>query len=48
MRRVQAPTQPAPAPSRRRLIGPGLLSAGCLAATALATTGFGELARAWL
>jgi hypothetical protein len=45
---VHALTRPAPAPSRRRLIGPGLLSAGCVAATGLATTGFVELARAWL
>jgi Zn-dependent protease with chaperone function len=46
--RVQALAEPAPAPQRRRLLGPVLLSAGFLAATAVATVEFVIMARAWL
>ena len=48
LRRVRALTEPAPEPGRHRLAGPGLIGAGCVAAAALATAGFVELARAWL
>jgi Zn-dependent protease with chaperone function len=46
--RVQALAEPAPAPQRRRLVGPVVLSAGFLAATAVATAEFVIVARAWL
>ncbi|MEU8606973.1 M48 family metalloprotease [Actinoplanes sp. NPDC048791] len=46
--RVRALVEPSPTPRRRRLLGPGLLAAGCLAASAVATTEFVALARAWL
>jgi hypothetical protein len=46
--RVQALAEPAPAAQRRRLVGPGLLSMGFLATTAVATVEFVLLARAWL
>jgi hypothetical protein len=46
--RVRALAEPSPAPRRRRLLGPVLLGAGCLAASAVATAEFVALARAWL
>ena len=46
--RVQALIAPSPTPQRRRLLGPLLLAASCLAATAVATGAFIALARAWL
>jgi Zn-dependent protease with chaperone function len=46
--RVQALAEPAPAPQRRRLVGPIMLSVGFLAATVVATVEFVILARAWL
>jgi Zn-dependent protease with chaperone function len=46
--RVQALIAPSPAPRRRRLVGPLLLAAGSLAASAVATAEFVALARAWL
>jgi Zn-dependent protease with chaperone function len=46
--RVQALTEPAPAPQRRRLAGPILVSVGFLVATAVATIEFVIVARAWL
>jgi Zn-dependent protease with chaperone function len=46
--RVHALAEPSPVPRRRRLLGPILLGAGCLAASTVATAEFVELARAWL
>ncbi|UQU67621.1 M48 family metalloprotease [Couchioplanes caeruleus] len=46
--RVQALTEPTPAPRRRRLIGPVLLGSGCVTAIIVATVEFVALARAWL
>jgi Zn-dependent protease with chaperone function len=46
--RVQALTEPTPAPRRRRLIGPALLGAGCVTAIVVATIEFVALARDWL
>jgi hypothetical protein len=46
--RVRALGAPRPAPCRRRLFGPLLVGAGCLAAAGVATAEFVELARAWL
>jgi Zn-dependent protease with chaperone function len=46
--RVQALAEPAPAPQRRRLVGPVVLSAGFLATTTVATTEFVIVATAWL
>jgi hypothetical protein len=46
--RVQALAEPAPAPRRRRLVGPVLLGAGFLTTISVATAEFVELARAWL
>jgi Zn-dependent protease with chaperone function len=46
--RVRALTAPCPAPRRGRLLGPLLLVAGSLGATAVATIEFVALARAWL
>jgi hypothetical protein len=46
--RVRALIEPSPAPRSRRLLGPLLLAAGCLAAAVVATAEFVELARAWL
>jgi hypothetical protein len=46
--RVQALGVPAPARRRRRLLGPLLVTAGCLAAITVATFEFITLARAWL
>jgi Zn-dependent protease with chaperone function len=46
--RVHALAEPSPAPRRRRLLGPVLLGAGCLAASTVATAEFVALARAWL
>jgi hypothetical protein len=48
VRRVRALTSPAPAPRRRRLIAPILLSAALLAVAAVATAEFVALAQAWL
>jgi Zn-dependent protease with chaperone function len=48
VRRVRALVGPAPAARRHGLIGPVLLSVGCLVAIALATVEFVVLARAWL
>jgi hypothetical protein len=48
---VHALAEPSPAPRRRLLLlllGPVLLSAGCLAASMVATAEFVALARAWL
>jgi hypothetical protein len=46
--RVRALGEPAPARRRRRLLGPLLVAAGCLAAITIATFEFVTLARAWL
>jgi hypothetical protein len=46
--RVRALGEPAPARRRRRLFGPALIGASCLAAIAVATAEFVALARAWL
>ena len=46
--RVQALTEPSPAPRRRRLVGPALLGAGFLATISVATAEFVVLARAWI
>jgi Zn-dependent protease with chaperone function len=46
--RVRALIAPSPTPRRARLLGPSLLAAGCVAATAVATVQFVALARAWL
>ncbi|MET8547030.1 M56 family metallopeptidase [Micromonospora zamorensis] len=46
--RVRALAGGAPSPQRSRLLPPILLTGGILATTAVATTGFVNLARAWL
>ncbi|MET8043309.1 M56 family metallopeptidase [Micromonospora sp. NPDC005215] len=48
LHRVRALTEPAPAPRRRRLIGPALLGVGYLTTVTAATVEFVALARAWL
>jgi Zn-dependent protease with chaperone function len=48
VQRVRALGEPSPAPRRRRLLGPILLGAGCLASASVATVEFITLARAWL
>jgi hypothetical protein len=46
--RVRALRSPVPAPRRRRLLGPVLVAAGILAASAVTTVEFVALALAWL
>ncbi|GAB1646437.1 M56 family metallopeptidase [Krasilnikovia sp. MM14-A1259] len=48
VRRVRELRKPAPAPQHQRLLGPVVVSAGILVASAAATLEFIELARAWL
>jgi beta-lactamase regulating signal transducer with metallopeptidase domain len=48
VRRVRALRGPSPVPHRRSLLGPAVVVAGILAASAVATAEFITLARAWL
>ena len=48
MHRVRALRSPVPAPRRWRLLGPVLVAAGILAASAVTTVEFVALALAWL
>ncbi len=48
VRRVRALRHPDPVPLRRRLVGPAMVAAGIVVASAVATAEFVQLARAWL